>query len=47
MQNYKKQFKGAIQKLPGDLAHFSDEKIFFLSLGVVNLNLNLNLNKII
>ena len=35
MQNYKKQ--GAIDKLPGDLAKFSDEKVFFLSFATVRL----------
>ena len=34
MQNLKKQ-KGAIDKLPGDLAKFSDEKVFFLSFATV------------
>ena len=37
LQNYKKQVKGTIEKLPGDLAHLSDEKIFFLSFANVNL----------
>ena len=36
MQNYKKQ-KRAIDKLPGNLAEFSDEKVFFLSFATVKL----------
>lgn len=37
MQNYKKQSKVPIQKFPGDLSSFSDEKIFFLSYAMVSL----------
>ena len=36
MQYYKKQI-GTIDKLPGDLAEFSDEKVFFLSFATVRL----------
>ena len=36
MQNYKNQ-NGAIDKLPGDIAEISDEKVFFLSFATVRL----------